>query len=188
MSRHTFRPAALACLLLAAAAPAWAGDYVSTEGASLTFASSYEGEAFQGHFRQFQARIGFDPAAPEACRFEVEIDLASADTGLPERDGMLLEADFFDVGRHAKAYYRAERCRATSDDRFIAEGRLSLRGVEQAVALTFSWQAGESPVLEGQAGLDRLAFGVGVGDWADTDMIPAEVTVSTRVPLRPVGN
>ncbi|HEY5612417.1 MAG TPA: polyisoprenoid-binding protein, partial [Lysobacter sp.] len=44
---------------------------------------------------------------------------------------------------------------------------------------------GARPVLTGKATLKRLDFGVGSGDWADTDLIPNEVAVSTRVVLAP---
>ncbi|KAA2285182.1 YceI family protein [Arenimonas fontis] len=174
--------------LCLAPGPAPAADYVATGDARLDFSSSYEGEAFEGRFRRFEARIAFDPDAPQSCRFEVRIALASADTGLPERDDMLMEREFFDVGRQPMAYYRADRCRALPDGGFVAEGRLGLRGVERPVPLCFRWIPGESPVLEGEAGVDRLAFGVGTGDWADTDLIPAEVAIRTRVPLRRAGD
>ncbi|HLS84422.1 MAG TPA: YceI family protein [Arenimonas sp.] len=186
--RNRLLPALAALPLLLAAAAAPAADYQSAEGARLVFVSSYEGDSFEGEFARFDARIGFDPSAPEACRFDVRIDLASAATGVPERDGMLQEPDFFDTGRQAEARYLAEGCRANADGSFVADGRLSLRGVEKAVPLTFRWQPGPSPVLEGEAVMDRLAFGVGAGDWGDTDMIPASVAIRTRVPLRPAGD
>ena len=60
-------------------------------------------------------------------------------------------------------------------------GTLSLRGVSKPVTLTFTWTPGDKPVLAGKATVKRLEFGVGEGDWADTDLLPNEIAVSTKV-------
>src|SRR3546814_14805572 len=72
-----------------------------------------------------------------------------------------------------------------SSDVCSADGTLELRGVSKPVTLTFTWTPGAAPVLAGKATVKRLDFGVGGGDWADTDAIPNEVAVSTRVVLKP---
>lgn len=176
-------PALLPVALLAA--PAWAADYRAGEGSRLGFASSYMGEAFEGRFPRFTALVSFDPAAPQACRFEVQVTLAGADTDVEERDEMLQAPEFFDSAGHPTATWRASRCRAGADGGFVAEGTLSLRGASHPVPLRFRWTAGATPVLEGEATVDRLAFGVGSGDWADTELLPAPVRVSTRLLLAP---
>ena len=51
--------------------------------------------------------------------------------------------------------------------------------------LDFTWTAGTPAVLEGRATLKRLDFGIGEGDWADTDLLPNEVEVITRLELQP---
>jgi len=57
--------------------------------------------------------------------------------------------------------------------------------VRKPVTLTFTWTPGARPLLAGRASVDRLAFGVGSGEWADTATIPAAIAVSTRVYLQP---
>ena len=180
------RPAtALAALLALAAAPAGAADYRAAPESRLGFRAVYMGDPFEGRFAEFGADIRFDPAAPAGCRFAVDIALASADTQNEERDGMLAGPDFFDTGAQPRARYLAERCRAAGGGRFVAEGVLTLRGVEKPVALDFGWTPGERPVLDGRARLRRLDFGVGGGDWTDTDLLPDDVTVETRLVLVP---
>ena len=164
-----------------AAAPAAAADYRAKEGSTLAFASEYMGEAFEGRFPRFTAAVSFDPAAPQACRFEVQITLVGADTGVEERDEMLQAAEFFDSARQASATWRASACTALPDGRFEAAGTLTLRGISQPVPLRFRWTAGAAPALQGEATVDRLAFGVGTGDWADTELLPAQVRVTTHL-------
>ena len=60
-----------------------------------------------------------------------------------------------------------------------------LRGVRKPVTLTFTWTPGAKPLLAGKAVVKRLDFGVGGGDWSDTDLLPNEVAISTRVQLTP---
>lgn len=157
---------------------------VPAEGSRLGFETSYDGEPIRGRFERFEARIAFDPADLANSRFDVVIALASADTGNEERDEVLHGPEFFAVTRLAEARYEARRFRALPDGRFVAEGSLTLRGVSAEVPLTFRWEAGTVPVLEGTASVPRLAFGVGAGpDWKDTRSLPDAVAVSTRLLL-----
>lgn len=174
-----------ACLAaLLAATPALAADYTAAEGSTLGFGASYMGEAFEGRFPRFTARVSFDPAAPAACRFDVVVTLAGADTGVEERDEMLQASEFFDSATAPTATWKATSCKALADGRFEAAGTLTLRGVSKPVPLRFAWTPGPQPQLRGEATVDRLAFKVGTGDWADTELLPAAVTVTTTLLLR----
>lgn len=177
-------PAIVATLLagMLASSPVLATEYVQAEGSSLAFASRYDGELFTGRFEEFSTKLRFDPANPAAGRLEVLIALTSAATGNADRDSTLRTADFFDIGRHAEARYTASGFRRVAEGQYQAEGTLELRGVSKPVALTFTWgEEGGKPVLTGRAVVQRLDFGVGSGDWADTGVIPDAVNISTRV-------
>lgn len=176
----------LAVLLAAALAlPAHAADYVQAPGSSLTFATRYQGEIFTGRFPAFATRLSFDPARLAGSRLDVTIPLAGAATGNDDRDSTLRDADFFSVSKFPQARFVATTFRSLGANRYAADGQLTLRGVSKPVTLTFTWTPGAMPVLNGQATVKRLAFGVGGGDWADTSLIPDEVAVSTRVQFRP---
>jgi len=164
---------------------ALAADWTMQPGSTLGFAASYQGESFAGRFGKFAPQLRFDPATPAECRFDVRIALASASTRNDERDALLVGEDFFDVARLPEARYTANHCRALGGDRYAADGTLSLRGVGKPVTLNFTWTTGTNSVLSGEATLKRLDFGVGSGDWTDTDLIPNEVKVTTRLVLAP---
>lgn len=176
------------CLLagaLLAASPALAADYVQAPGSALTFASRYEGETFTGRFPGFVTRFTFDPAQLATAKLDVTIPLATAGTGNSDYDSELRGRAFFDAARFPQARYVATRFRALGGNRYAADGVLSLRGVSKPVTLSFSWTPGAKPVLAGKATVKRLDFGVGDGDWADTDLLPNEVAVSTKVIFAP---
>lgn len=180
---------AIATLLLAASlAPASATDWVARpELSSLRFSGSSQGESFEGSFARFTPRIRFDPAAPAEARFDVTIELASADTRNAERDETLHGSDFFDVTGHPQARFVADGVVATGTG-FEARGELELRGIRRPVTLAFAWTAlTDGARLEGSATLDRTDFDVGGGDWADPDMIAHEVTVATTLVLAPAA-
>lgn len=176
------RTALLSLLLLAA--PAIAADWRTEADSRLGFTATAQGEAFQGVFKRFEARIRFDPAALEDSRFEVEIDLRSVDSRNAERDEMLADPAFFDSLARPQAQYVATRFTALEDGRFRADGELTLRGATRAVPLDFAWASeGDGATLDGEATLDRIAFGIGSGEWEDASAIAHEVRVRTRLVL-----
>lgn len=190
MSTKLTSPAAVAAALVAmlatpAAVPASAADYVQAPGSTLAFATRYDGDTFTGNFPGFSTTLSFDPAKLDEARLDVAIPLAGTKTGNADRDSTLQGADFFNVAKFAQARYTASTFRSLGGNQYAADGTLDLRGVKKPVTLTFTWTPGAKPVLAGKAMVKRLDFGVGGGDWADTDTIPNEVAVSTRVVLQP---
>lgn len=172
---------ALTLAALAFTAPAAAADYVQAAGSSLTFASTYEGEVFSGRFPNFATKFSFDPKQLATSKLDVTIPLTGVTTANAERDDALKGADFFSIAKFPQARYTATKFRSLGGNQYAADGTLSLRGISKPVTLTFTWTPGAQPVLTGKATVKRLDFGVGGGDWADTDTLPNEVAVSTKV-------
>ncbi len=165
----------------------FSADYAQQPGSSLGFAGSYQGEAFSGSFSKFNSSIRFDPAKLAESRFDVRIALTSANTKNAERDEMLLGSDFFNTAAQPEARYVASKFRALGNNRFVADGVLTLRGIAKAAPLTFTWVPGVKPQLLGTAKVQRLDFKVGTGDWDDLELIPNTVTVNTRLLLAPIA-
>lgn len=171
--------------LALAATPAMAADYMQAPGSTLAFAGKYQGEVFVGRLPGFATTLSFDPAQLASSKLDVTIPLASATTGNADYDGELRGEAFFASAKFPQARYTATKFRSLGDGQYAADGTLSLHGIEKPVTLTFTWTPGAQPLLVGKATLRRLDFGVGAGDWADTDLIPNEIAVSTRVHLTP---
>jgi polyisoprenoid-binding protein YceI len=174
------------CLALAASCPASGGSWRADQSAGrLTFEATQAGARFTGHFEQFTADIAFDPAAPNECSFDVTIYTASAQTGEPQRDGLLKGYDFFWVERYPAASFRGSGCQPTESG-FGLGGELTLRGVTRPVSLGFDFQAGpDGSRLTGATTLRRLEFGVGQGEWAATQWVGGDVTVRFDLRLLP---
>jgi polyisoprenoid-binding protein YceI len=87
----------------------------------------------RGRFRDFEGALEVDDA--DGVRAYGVIDVASVETGAPERDAHLLSSDFFDLDRHPTIRYRLLALRPEGDGRYRLLGELTIRGVTRQVAL-----------------------------------------------------
>jgi polyisoprenoid-binding protein YceI len=151
-------------------------------GSSLNFQTSWSGDAVQGRFDRWKADVLFSPDALDRSKVTVSIDMTSAKTGDEQRDGSLPAADWFDAAAHPKAVFTATRFEKAGADRYVAHGTLEMRGVKKPVDLPFRLRiVGDKAQMTGETSLDRLAFGVGQGDYASTDQVPAKVAVQVKL-------
>jgi polyisoprenoid-binding protein YceI len=171
----------LTALLLPAAA--FARDWqVDAAKSSLTFKGSYQGEAFDGQFKKFDATIAYDTADLSKSKFDVSIDLASADTANSDRDDSLHGSDFFDVKKTPKAHFVTDSFVKAADGSVEAKGKLTIRDKTQPVTLKVKFaENGNAATLDVDATLKRADYGLGDGkDWSD---VGADVPVHGHLTL-----
>lgn len=154
---------------------------------SLTFTAEQQGAGFEGLFREFTASFDLDPQAVESARIEATIDMDSVDTLYDERDEYLRQADWFDVERWPTARFVTESIRPT-DDGYLADALLTLRDQTRPVALAFSLETLDDGQLKfsARAEIRRLDFGVGQGQWTNTDWVGDDVSINVDLVLEPV--
>jgi polyisoprenoid-binding protein YceI len=183
---------AVAALLLAASlAPAaaptlWTADPAKS---TLEFQFVQAGARTTGRFTKFVANLDFEPANPAAGKIDVAIDMGSADTRDKERDDTLKTKELFDTSSFLRATYVATQVTPKGNG-FEARGKLTLRGVSKEVPITFTFVPGTeggAPVasMKGTATIQRLAFGVGQGEWKSTEWINDDVQVLFDLKLQP---
>lgn len=166
----------LVCGSVALAARQWT---LQPRESKLTFVGTQAGAEFEGAFRRFTADIKFDPQDLAGSRFDVTIDMASVDSRDSERDATMKSDDLFAVKQFPTAHYVTERFAARGAGKFSATGKLTLRNVTREVPIEFTFeQRNGSAWLKGSAQLRRLDFGVGQGDWRDTEAVGNDVRVS----------
>jgi len=166
---------ALAPTLALAAPPTWIVDKAASH---LTFSSSVSGQAFTGGFRAWDAAIHFDPKDLAHSDVAASIDIASAATGNGDRDTELPGQDWFWTSHFPRASFVAHGFQPAGPGRYLAAGTLTIRGVAKPLTLPFTLAiTGTSAKMSAQVALNRLAFGVGQGEWQATDTVPAGVTV-----------
>jgi len=124
----------------------------------------------RGRFKQFSGTIEADEEHPDRSSVQVEIDAASIDTGVADRDTHLKSADFLEVEKHAKITFRSKRVEgaaAKEGDRFRVTGDLTIRGTTMEVTLDATYEGrGKDPWGKERAGarataeLDRRQWGL----------------------------
>lgn len=119
-----------------------------------------------GRFNRFQGSIQFQPGGDS--RVSIEIEVASIDTNVGQRDNHLKSADFFDAAQFPIMRFDSTKVEYGADGAPSAvEGNLSFHGVTQPVRLTVTpLGAGAGPLGETRAGfkatttIKRTAFGM----------------------------
>jgi polyisoprenoid-binding protein YceI len=165
-----------------ATAPAAPVAWRVQKGSTLGFATTWSGDPLQGRFERWTADILFSPDDLAHSKVTVSIDVTSAKTGDDQRDASLPSSDWFDAAAHPKARFTATRFDHPGGERYVAHGTLNLRGVSKPLDLPFRLTiAGDTAKVSGETSLDRLAFGVGQGDFQSTDQAPAKVSVRVEL-------
>ena len=167
---------AFAPALALAAPPTWTVDKAASR---LTFSSSVSGGAFTGRFARWDAAIHFDPKDLAHSDVAATIDIASAATGNGDRDAEIPDQDWFWTSHFPRATFVAHGFQAAGPGRYVAAGVLTIRGVAKPLSLPFNLAInGAAAHMTSSVALNRLAFGVGQGEWKATDTVPASVTVN----------
>lgn len=176
---------AVAAFLLLAPAALAAPRQADGGAGTLTFVATQAGAKFTGAFRRFHVNLDFDPARPEGGSLDVTVETASLDTKDRDRDEILRGTDFFWVEKYPEASFHAKRFERAGEG-WRATGELTIRGATKTVPVEFTL-APAGAAMKGGAQLERLAFGLGQGDWASTEWVGNEVEVRFDLKLSPAG-
>lgn len=151
---------------------------VDVRHSTLTFTNTYQTVTYTGRFRHFTATIDYDPADLAHAKFDVDVDVTMLDTRNNERDHAALGADFLDAAKFPHAHFVTASFHKSATGEVFADGTLTLRGVSKPVTLIVKFVPnGKTATLEVDAQVQRLDFGIGVGQWADPSVIGNRVGV-----------
>ncbi len=87
----------------------------------------------RGQFNQMKGSIRFDPANRGETSVEVEIDVASVNTGIRKRDEHLKTEDFFDQPKYPTIGFKSTRVDFLDDRRCRVSGSLTIHGTTRPV-------------------------------------------------------
>jgi polyisoprenoid-binding protein YceI len=171
--------------LLVCGLPAGASEWQVDHSASrLGFHTTQQDGQLEGEFRQWEAAIQFDPDHLEASLIDVIVQIGSITTGSRQRDMYLPDEEWFFTERFPHASFRATRVESRGDG-YLARGELTLRGITQPIDLQFTWSSeGDTAEVRARTALERTRFGVGAGEFADSDVVGLEVQVVADLTLR----
>lgn len=88
----------------------------------------------RGQFYAVKGTIQFDPQEKHGTAVEVEIRVASLNTGIRKRDEHLLTADFFDEPAYPLITFKSTKMDFFADNRCRVAGNLTIHGITRSVS------------------------------------------------------
>lgn len=178
----------LACIVSGALTAGAFGDPVCWEidpaVSAIRFAAVQAGARFEGRFERFAADVCFSPDDLAASRARVTVDVASVATDNADRDQTLQTADWFEPARFPQAVFVAKSFTRAGAG-FVADAELTLRDVTLPIRFVFAHSERDGVItLKGRVALERLAFGLGRGEWTDVEWVGNAVDVEVDVTAR----
>jgi polyisoprenoid-binding protein YceI len=174
---------ASACLfatLAAVLAPSAVAQTIVKQGSEISFTSRQLGVPVDGRFAQWDAQIRFDPKAPAAGEVSFSIATGSATFGSTETETEVRQPVWFNVAAFPQAKFASTAIAAAGPGRFDVSGRLTIKGQTRDIVVPVTL-AGN--VASGSFTIQRLAFDIGSGEWADTSMVANDVKVQFKLQL-----
>ena len=170
--RLPIRPLARALVFCALGALAVSGPIRAQTGAeeppgSIDFRAHNAIVRAHGVFHRWHfTHVEVDAVQPERSEVELEVEIASIDTGVGRRDRHLRSADFFDAEHYpvaqARVYDAHPAGRSESGNPlYRAQLELRIRDVTKTFDLLFELVSREPARVRGRIEIDRTAFGVG---------------------------
>jgi polyisoprenoid-binding protein YceI len=165
------------------------------EKSDIEWTANYGGKPVTGSFPAFTADIAFDPAHMDSSRATIKIETGKVKTADKDALESLPANDWFAAAKYPLATFEATGFTHIGDDRYQAEGTLSVRDKTVKVTLPFTAKFyddnGSSPPahyarIQGETYVKRTALGIGQGDWAQTDTIADDVKVAIRLEAKQV--
>lgn len=124
----------------------------------------------RGRFKNFTGTVRVDERNPDLSGVDVDIEAASIDTGVADRDTHLRSADFLDVENHPRITFRStgvDGAHAKDGDHFRITGDLQIRGRAMPVTLEVTFEGvGKDPWGKQRSGfaarteIDRREWGL----------------------------
>ncbi len=170
---------ALICLflpILSIAATTW---QIEPDKSSLKFTATQNNAPVSGQFKSFTGEINFDPNQLKSSQIKILIDMNSISDPYNQLSDTLKGKDWFDSKDFPQGIYKSNEIISTGNKTYQAKGMLTLRDKTLPVVINFN-QEEYSPthaLMKGSTTIKRTAFGVGQGQWSDTNAIKDEVKI-----------
>ena len=173
--------------------PRWSSDAAHTE---INFSVTHFFTPVTGRFEDYEITLDYDAENPEKSSLEARIAVASINTGNAQRDDHLRTADWFETDKHPYMTFKSTSVRQVGEDRLIASGPLSIKGISRQIDLPVTllgnqmipepmrkMLGGTTEVASFQAKtrIDRGDFEVGTGSWAATMVVGGAVDIEILV-------
>ncbi len=163
---------------------------VLPQESSIEWTAIYTGKPVTGGFSSFTSDIRFDPQKLDKSSVQVKIDTARITSDDKDAESSLPGAEWFNASVFPHAVFEAKSFTHVEDEKYRAEGTLTIGEKKNNVVLPFSvhfYQDTEAsaPVRYAQMAAEtvikRSEFGLGKGEWSKADLVLDDVKVTINI-------
>jgi polyisoprenoid-binding protein YceI len=174
---------------VASKAQAWSSDPIHS---TVMYTVRHVMTPMLGVFKKFDVNITWDAANLGASTIDATLDAASVQMGMDKLEGHLKSADFFDVATYPTWTFKSTSIvkgkKSKAGASYIANGKLTVRGVTKDVAIPFIFLGvmdtghGNKAGFSADFTINRVDYGVGN---ADTKMLGGDVKITVLLEMNP---
>ncbi|MFE1963152.1 YceI family protein [Streptomyces sp. NPDC059479] len=121
----------------------------------------------RGSFTEHEGTLNLDGSNPAASTATIDVSIASVDTGMPDRDGHLRSADFFDAETFPKMSFRSTSAEQIDAETYRVTGDLTIKDVTRPLTIDLEFHGSATDVygnervgFEGSASILRSEWGL----------------------------
>ncbi|MGW6746598.1 YceI family protein [Streptomyces sp. NPDC055025] len=108
----------------------------------------------RGSFNEHEGTLNLDGSNPAASTASIDVSIASVDTGIPDRDGHLRSADFFDAETFPKMSFRSTSTEQTDAETYRVTGDLTIKDTTRPLTIDLEFHGSATDVY----GNERVGF------------------------------
>jgi polyisoprenoid-binding protein YceI len=141
------------------------------------YSVQFEGKKVHGIFKGLKADIQFDPANPGAAKISATVDATTVSTGFGMKNKHARSEEALNTDKYPVISFVSDKVSKT-DNSYVAEGKLTLKGITKDVSLPFTFEG------SGTTGLFKGSFTIKSKDYNLTKGgVPDDVTIELSVPV-----
>ncbi|MBU3622939.1 YceI family protein [Polynucleobacter sp. AP-Latsch-80-C2] len=179
---RSFLLATLSLLLI----PVYAVEYsvIDTAQSKISFSSKLMGSNLNGSFGKFSGKLNFNPEEPEKAKANLVIEIASFKAGGDDLQEEAKGKDWFNTKLFPNATFVTDSVKSLGAGRLEIHGVLAIKGKAMPLTMTANYQQqGKQIVFDSGFQILRLEYGLGAGNWSDTNAVANEVPVKVHLVL-----
>lgn len=140
------------------------------------FQVKFTHEDADGVFKKLEGKVVFDENHPENAVFDVAIEVKSVETGNPMRDESIASDNWLNAEKYPYITFKSTGA-VKGEEKWVTTGTLGLHGVEQPLALPFSFKT------DADGALFEASFILKMADFKLSDDPAETLLLEIRVPV-----
>lgn len=171
-------------MIASAGVPNWK---ISPDDSTITFIATQNDAPIEGKFMQFEGDIQFDPNQLKDSKAIIKVKTDSIFTALRDIADTLKSADWLSAQAFPEAIFDAATFDKKDIQHYQAHGNLTIRGKTFPVTIDFSLidYSPEKASIKGSMKFKRTLWGIGQGEWSNTNYIKDDIRIDFVFNLKP---